>query len=198
MTIRVILTLAITYKWEIQQIDINNAFLNDNLQDEVYMTQPPSFVSKDKHLICKLTKALYGFQQAPRAWYEKLTQALIQLSFTSSKCDNSIFLYCEQGISLYVLVYVNDILITGSHTSLIHDLINKLHNKFALKRLGRPNYFMGIEVKSCSNSSLLLTQTKYVRDLLVRDKMVDANGVLTPMLSTCKRRKHDSSPLDDA
>lgn len=96
ITIRVILTLAITYKWDIQQIDINNAFLNGTLHDEVYMVQPFRFESKDKNMVRKLNKATYGLKQALRAWYEKLTQALIHFGFYSSKCDHSLFIYYKQ------------------------------------------------------------------------------------------------------
>ena len=71
-TIKVILTLAITHKWEIQQININNAFLNGALQEEIYMQQPPGFENENKNLVCKLNRALYGLKQAPRSWYEKL------------------------------------------------------------------------------------------------------------------------------
>lgn len=65
-TIRVILNLAITHKWELQHVDINNAFLNGTLQEEVYMVQPHGFISSDKTLVCKLHKALYSVKQAPR------------------------------------------------------------------------------------------------------------------------------------
>lgn len=147
--------------------------------------------------MCKLNKAIYGLKQAPRSWYEKLTQSLLQFGFTSSKCDNSLFFYCKQGIFTYALIYVDDIHITGSISALIHDLINKLHNAFALKKLGQPSYFIGIEVKFCSNGSLLLTQSKYIKDLLAKVKMNNANGVPTPMLSTFKQSNHGTNHFSD-
>lgn len=76
-TIRIIETLVVTFKWETQQIDINNAFLNGDLQEEVYMHQPPGFVGNNATLFCKLKKAIYGLKQAHRAWYEKLHRALL-------------------------------------------------------------------------------------------------------------------------
>jgi histone deacetylase 1/2 len=90
ITIRIILTLAVTFKWQLQQIDINNAFLNGILQEEVYMTQPSGFEASDKSLVCKLHKSLYGLKQAPRAWYERLTQTLLNMGFVKSRCDPSL------------------------------------------------------------------------------------------------------------
>lgn len=161
------------------------------------MTQPLRFVSTDQSLLCKLNKDIYGLKQSPRAWYEKLHQALFQFGFTTSRCDNSLFVYNKQGISLYAFAYVDDILITGSNFSLILDLINKLHIAFDLEKTWRPSYFLGVEVRFCSNRALFITQSKYIQDLLARDKMRNANLVPTPMLSTCKLNKHGTNNLSN-
>jgi len=89
ITIQSILTLVVTHHWSIQNIDINNAFLNDTLHEDVYMTQPPSFESVDSAIVCKLHKSIYGLKQVPRAWYEKLTTTLIGFGFQQSKYDPS-------------------------------------------------------------------------------------------------------------
>lgn len=197
-TIRIILILALTYKWDIQQIDVNNAFLNGNLQEEVYMMQPQGFESFDKAMVCKLNKALYGLKQAPRAWYEWLTQALLLFGFKASKCDPSLFVYNHNGITLYALVYVDDILITGSSSKLVADLISKLNSNFALKHLGKPDYFLEIEVKYLDNGSIILTQTKYICDLLHKATMADCNSISTPMVHVCKLSRHGTDSLPDA
>jgi histone deacetylase 1/2 len=157
VTIRVILTLALSFRWDIQQIDVNNAFLNGILQEEVYMSQPPGFNNTDKTLVCKLHKALYGLKQAPRAWYDRLTHALVSFGFHPSKCDPSLFVYKHKGVTMYVLVYVDDILLTGSSTPILHDLITKLHAQFALKHMGKPDYFLGIEVRYLPSGNILGT-----------------------------------------
>lgn len=185
-TIRILLTLMLTHNWQIQQIDINNAFINGKLEEDIYMLQPPGFISNNKNLVCKLHRSLYGLKQAPRAWYDRLKQALFQFGFTASKCDHSLFIYNRLAIQLYVLVYVDDILITGSHSALIHDLISKLQTQFALKHLGQPEYFLGIQVKYLKNGSLLLTQSKYISDLLERANMTGCSSMNTPMMSTEK------------
>ncbi|MCI27024.1 retrovirus-related Pol polyprotein from transposon TNT 1-94, partial [Trifolium medium] len=112
VTIRIILTIAITHHWSIQQLDVNNAFLNGILDEEVYMTQPQGFDNGNPSQVCKLNKALYGLKQAPRQWFERLQTTLLQLGFKSSKCDPSLFTFTNQGSTLYLLVYVDDIIIT--------------------------------------------------------------------------------------
>lgn len=162
VTIRIILTLALTYGWFIQQIDINNAFFNGLLQEEIYMMQPPGFATSNKSLVCKLNRALYGLKQTPRAWYERLNGALIQFGFKSSRCDPSLFTYASGSNLVYALVYVDDIILTGSSPSIISDLINKLNAKFALKQVGELDYFLGIEVKHTAKGTLVLSQAKYI------------------------------------
>ncbi|PNX93258.1 histone deacetylase, partial [Trifolium pratense] len=197
VTVRIILTLAVTYKWSVKQIDINNAFLNGLLQEEVYMTQPTGFESSDKSLVCKLHKSLYGLKQAPRAWYERLTQTLVQMGFSASKCDPSLLVHHQQGACTYVLIYVDDILITGSSSQLIEDLIHKLNIQFALKQLGEIDYFLGIEVHHMSSGALLLNQSKYIKDLLVKTNMDNCKPIGSPMVSTCRLSKFGTDALSD-
>ena len=89
ITIRLILTLAITNQWDLAQLDVNNAFLNGLLNETVYMSQPLGFQQSDSSLVCKLNKALYGFKQIPRQWFERLQSTLLQSGFVASKCYNN-------------------------------------------------------------------------------------------------------------
>lgn len=134
VTLRIILTIDITNQWPLQQLDVNNAFLIGYLTEEVYMTQPPSFEQDYPSLVCKLNKALYGLKQAPRAWFERLKAALVNLGFHSSKCDPSLFTLHAQRQNTFILVYVDDIIITRSSKSLIKQLVQKLNSDFSLKR----------------------------------------------------------------
>jgi histone deacetylase 1/2 len=196
VTIRIMLTLALTYGWTLKQIDVNNAFLNGFLQEEVYMDQPPGFQNTNKALVCKLHKALYGLKQAPRAWFERLHKALLSLQFKPSKCDPSLFVYSASNEVVYVLVYVDDIILTGNSSTLIQRFITQLDQQFSLKQLGTLNYFLGIEV-SPFEGGLLLTQQKYIRDLLSKVKMLDCKPISTPMVSTSRLSKSHGIPFND-
>lgn len=130
------------------------------------MNQPHGFADRDTTLVCKLNRVIYGLKSAPRVWYDKLHHALIQFGFVASKCDHSLLVYNHQGVTLYALVYVYDILIIGTTLTLVHDLITKLHVKFSLKQLRIPKYFIGIEVNYYKNGSILLDLTHTTQKIL--------------------------------
>ena len=197
ITIRIILSLAVTKKWHIHQLDVNNAFLNGALEEEVYMAQPPGFENSDKSMVCKLTKALYGLKQAPRAWFDKLKTALIKFGFKASCCDPSLFTLLTSHGCIYILVYVDDIIITGSSLDQIQQLTTKLNTEFSLKQLGTLDYFLGVQVKHLQDGSLFLSQSKYFGDLLERANMGEAKGIATPMTSGLKLSKHGSNYFQD-
>ena len=119
LTIRLVLHLAVTNSWRIKQLDVNDAFLQGTLTDKVYVTQPPGFEDPDRpHHVCRLRKALYGLKQAPRAWYQELKTFLCQMGCHNSAADTFVFIYINNTDILYILVYVDDIIITGSSSTL--------------------------------------------------------------------------------
>jgi hypothetical protein len=171
-TIRLVFALAVQFDWEIKQLNVSNAFLHGLLNEEVYMEQPLGFV----HLlypdhVCKLHKSLYGLKQTPRAWYTRLSQALLDIGFTSSQVDPSLFTYHAGPIHVFLLVYVNDIILTGNHSATITVIINKLQADFAMKDLGSLTYFLGIQATRDS-TGLHLRQSKYILDHLERTQMI--------------------------
>ncbi|CAN1321975.1 Retrovirus-related Pol polyprotein from transposon RE1 [Linum perenne] len=143
------------------------------------MVQPPGFVdpSRPNH-VCRLNKSLYGLKQAPRAWFSCLRDALVQLRFEGSKTDTSLF-YLSNPTPVLVLVYVDDIIITGASSVQVQNIIQELAGRFKLKDLGRLSYFLGIEV-SQSTTCMHLTQTKYMKELLKKAGLHDSNPVATP------------------
>uniref|UniRef100_A0A2N9J9Y4 Integrase catalytic domain-containing protein n=1 Tax=Fagus sylvatica TaxID=28930 RepID=A0A2N9J9Y4_FAGSY len=197
-TIRVLLALAVHYDWSIHQLDVSNAFLHGSLLEEVFMEQPRGFVDalRPNH-VCRLHKALYGLKQAPRAWFTRLRQSLVHLGFKESLVDASLFTFHHSDIHLYVLVYVDDILVTGTHSSHISTLIRTLQQEFPLKDLGALSYFLGIHVVR-NSQGLHLSQSKYIVELLHRAHMIGAKPCSTPTASSSKLSLHDGVSLSEA
>lgn len=155
-TIRLILSIAVSRGWSLRQLDVQNAFLHGILEEEVYMKQPPRYVDKERQgWVCKLDKALYGLKQAPHAWYARLCGKLQALGFVPSKGDTSLFYYQKGKITMYVLVYVDDIIVASSSKEATDALLRDLEHDFALKDLGNLHYFLGIEVKKSQDGLIL-------------------------------------------
>ena len=122
--VRIVLSIAMSLGWIMQQIDVQNAFLHGHLFEDVYLSQPLGFTHPQyPHHVCKLTKALYGLKQAPRAWFSWLPGHLLALGFRSSKSNLSLFIYYHQRVAIFFLIYVDDIIIIGSSPSTIFALI---------------------------------------------------------------------------
>lgn len=161
------------------------------------MHQPFGYVHPNfPNHVCRLHKALYGLKQAPRAWYHRLQEHLQSLGFVNSTSDTSLFI-CRQGLAtLFLLVYVDDILITGSGLKAISQLIQKLSHKFAIKDLEELSYFLGIQVHKVAEG-LLLSQSQYIYNLLQHTKMIDAKPVSSPMSASQKLSLLSSAPYSN-
>lgn len=122
--------------WDLKQLDIKNAFLYGDLQDDVYMKQPQELVDHNyPHHVCKLRKSLYGLKQAPRAWNSKFTSYLLAIGFHSSLSDTSLFIRKDGSHIVILLLYVDDIIITGSNNLKINHVVQELFEVFDLKDL---------------------------------------------------------------
>jgi hypothetical protein len=196
-TIRLVLALAVHFHWVVHQLDISNAFLHGYLEEEVLMEQPKGFEDPafPDH-VCRLHKSLYGLKQAPRAWFMRLSQALLELGFTSSAVDSSLFMFHLHSIHVFVLIYVDDILVCSNSPSAISGLISHLQCEFAVKDLGPLSYFLGIQATRTHNA-LYLTQTKYITDLLRRTHMDGAKPASTPCTTAGKLSRFDGDPLNE-
>lgn len=144
-TVRVILSLAVNLDWPLRQFDVKNAFLHGDLIEEVYMDPPPGFTPKEAK-VCKLKKALYGLKQSPRAWFGRLSYSMKEYGFKQALADHTLF-YKRDGDDITLLiVYVDDMIVTGSNISEIEKLQCRLAKEFEMKDLGALKYFLGIEV----------------------------------------------------
>lgn len=182
--IRLVLSIAVSRRWCLRQLDVQNVFLHGVLQEEVYMYQPPGYEDKSRpNLVCKLDKALYGLKPAPRAWYARLCNKLESLGFLPSKADMSLFYYNKGKHTM--VVYVDDIIVASSSQEATNALLYDLEKEFALKDLGDLHYFLRIEVKKHADG-LVLMQERYAADVVKRAGMSLSKPIGTPLSSTEK------------
>ncbi|GKB74092.1 ribonuclease H-like domain-containing protein, partial [Tanacetum coccineum] len=145
VTVRCLLNIVVSMSWHVFQLDVNNAFLYGDLEETVYMKPPEGYFPSDNK-VCMLKKSLYGLKQAPRQWNANLTSTLIENGFSQSKYDYSLYTKYDKGVFLALLVYVDDIIITGNSVSKIKKFKVYLKSKSMIKDLGKLKYFFGIEV----------------------------------------------------
>lgn len=180
-TVRVLIALAASNKWEIHHLDVKTAFLNGELKEEVFVQQPEGFKIKGSEgKVYKLHRALYGLKQAPRAWNIKLKQTFKELGFVKCSKEPSLFHRRTKKLLLLVAFYVDDLLITGTDLADIQEFKREMASKFEMSDLGRLNYYLGIEVIQ-SKGGVVLKQERYARKILEEVGMGECNAVHVPM-----------------
>lgn len=180
MTVRTLLEVAVATNWEVDQMDVHNAFLYGDLEEEVYMKMPPGFSASDPNKVCRLRKSLYGLKQTPRCWFAKLTNALKKAGFKQSYSDYSLFTYIKGGKILQVLIYVDDLVIVGNDKDMVARFKAHLSKCFKMKDLGKLKYFLGIEIARGAEG-MFLSQQKYVLDIVSEAGLLGGKPVATPM-----------------
>uniref|UniRef100_A0A2N9HQG6 Integrase catalytic domain-containing protein n=1 Tax=Fagus sylvatica TaxID=28930 RepID=A0A2N9HQG6_FAGSY len=195
-SVRSLLAIAAVHQWPLFQMDVKNAFLNGDLTEEVYMQAPPGY-SDCPDKVCLLRRALYGLKQAPRAWFAKFSSIVHQFGFSSSSHDTALFIRRSDKGMILLLLYVDDMIITGDDHSGISDFKLFLHQQFEMKDLGHLSYFLGLEVSSDS-TGYYLSQAKYASDLLSRAGLTDTKVVSTPLEMNARLTPLDGTPLRDA
>ena len=129
-------------------MDVKKTFLHGDLEEEIYMKQPKVFVVKGKkELVCKLNKSLYGLKQSPRMWYQKFDTFIRGFGFTKIKADHYVYFKLIDDRVIYLVLYVDDMLLVGNDKEIIQDLKTQLSSKFDMKDLGAANYILGMELK---------------------------------------------------
>jgi hypothetical protein len=183
-TIQSVLSIVVSRSWSIHQLDVKNAFLHGHLEETVYYQQPPGFIDPSApDSVCLLRKSLYG--QAPRAWYQCFASYLVNLGFTASASDVSLFVYKNGSQLAYLLLYINDIIITASSSELLHSITARLRLEFAMTDLGEISYFLGISVTR-SAVGLHLSQRQYAVDPLKCAGMAKCHATTTPVDTRAK------------
>ena len=183
-TINILLSIAANLDWSLHQLDIKNAFLNGDLEEEVYM-EVPEGVKAPNNTVCRLKKSLYGLKQSPRAWFDRFSRVLKKMTFVQGQADHTLFTKHNGEKVTILIVYVDDIVITGNDESSIAQLKQALASEFQVKDLGQMRYFLGMEITR-SRKGINVSHRKYTLDLLHETGMLGAKPEETPMDDKCK------------
>ncbi|GJY79920.1 zinc finger, CCHC-type containing protein [Tanacetum coccineum] len=197
-TVRLILALAAYHGWQVHHLDVKSAFLHGDLKEEVYVTQPEGFVQQgNSGKVYKLTKALYGLRQAPRAWNVKLDQTLKSLDFKKCNLEQAVYTKRNKTSTLIVGVYVDDLIITGTPRKELEVFKSQMEEKFEMSDLGLLAYYLGIEVTQ-TGGEITIKQTGYINKILKETSMTDSNDTKIPMDPGTKLVKAEDGNSVDA
>lgn len=198
-TIRSILAIAAIKGWKVFQLDVKSAFLHGELCEEVYIDQPPGYVTKgEEGKVYRLYKALYGLKQAPRAWYSKIETYFSKAGFLKCPYEHTLFTKIKDGNNILIVsLYVDDLIYTGNDSKMFEEFKMSMKNNFDMTDLGKMKYFLGIEVYQ-SNKGIFICQQKYAREILQRFSMQDSKEVGNPIVPGTKLSKDEEGEIVDA
>lgn len=195
---RIIMALVAHFDLFLHQMDVKTAFLNGDLSEEIFMLQPEGFIEEgSEHLVCKLNKSIYGLKQASRQWYLKFDKIITSNGFVENRLDECIYLKFSGSKFIFLVLYVDDILLASSDESLLHETKNFLSMNFEMKDLGEASYVLGIEIHRDRENGLLgLSQKAYIEKVLKKFNMLQSNGAEVPVSKGDKLSKEDCPKND--
>ena len=198
-SIRIILAIAAYFDYEIWQMDVKTAFLNGNLTEDVYMTQPEGFVDpKKSSMVCKLQRSIYGLRQASRNWNIRFNEAVKEFGFIKNDCDHCVFKKVSGSSVAFLILYVDDILLIGNDVQMLESVKDSLKNSFSMKDLGEAAYILGIKIyRDRSRRIIGLSQSAYIDMVLKRFNMQDAKKGFLPMSHGISLSKTQSPTTPD-
>lgn len=197
-TIRLLITQAAQFGWQIFQMDVKSAFLNGVLEEEVYLEQPPGYMKAgDKNKVLKLKKALYGLKQAPRAWNTRINAYFKENGFEQCPFEHALYVKKKQEGLLFVALYVDDLIFMGNNNDMIEEFKVAMTQEFEMTDLGMMRYFLGLEIQQ-GKKGIFVSQEGYAKDILKKSKMADCNPISTPMEPGAKLSKYDGGDRVDA
>jgi len=191
-----LIAIAAAKDWYLDQLDVNNAFLHGELNEEVYMCLPQGLYTEKPNQVCRLMKSLYGLKQASRQWYAKLTNFLHSIGFIQSAFDHSLFSKKTASSFTVLLVYVDDILLAGKDHEHINEVKQILNSSFKIKDIGQLSFFLGFEV-SRTKEGIHMNQRKYALDILANRGMLAAKPCFTPMVKDIKLMFEQNDPIQE-
>ncbi|KAL2235828.1 UNVERIFIED_CONTAM: Retrovirus-related Pol polyprotein from transposon TNT 1-94 [Sesamum indicum] len=182
-TVRILLALVAHFDWELKQMDVKTAFLHGNLDEQIYMSQPHGFVDKKnpKH-VCLLKRSLYGLKQSPRQWNKKFDQFMHSLDLKNSAYDPCLYFKHENNVPLFLVLYVDDMLIASPSLDMIKNLQHHLCKNFEMKDLGNAKKILGMNIeRSRTKSTIFLNQTSYIQSILEKFSMENSKPSSVPL-----------------
>ena len=184
-SLRLLLALAVLEDWEIHQMDVKSAFLNGLLDEEIFMEQPQGFVDPSQSdRVCLLKKALYGLKQASRAWNLQFHGVLAELGFTRMHSDAGVYHRHDDGGTVIIILYVDDITILSDSREAVVNIKSILSSRYEMTDLGEIESYLGIRIaRDRSIRRLDIDQSRYVDEIVDRFGMGDANPARTPLPS---------------
>lgn len=195
-TLKILLSYCCQMGLGIEQMDVETAFLNGKVKSEVYVKQPKGY-NDNTNKICKLLKALYGLKESPRAWYECLDTFLVSLGFERSNNDSCLYTLRNEKDTIYLLIFVDDLLICGKDAKEIKGIKVLLSERFKMKDLGRIKEYLGITIDYESDKNeIKLNQTKYIESLIKKYNLENSKLYNTPMEVNLKIEKSDYCERD--
>ena len=198
-SIRTLISLAVEKKMLIHQMDVVTAFLNGNLEEEIYMRQPEGYIEAgQEHLVCKLKKSLYGLKQSPRCWNTAFKDFMQEIGYVQSVADPCVFIKKANTLSV-VAVYVDDLILLAETEEDMRSLKSKLCARFKMKDIGRLHYCLGITVVHDDDRNCLwIHQRQYIQNIIDKYGLSEGKTVCTPMDANVKLWKDDgvSKPVD--
>ncbi|KAI3759537.1 hypothetical protein L6452_07424 [Arctium lappa] len=184
--IRIFLAFVAHRGFKLYQMDVKSAFLNRQIQEEVYVQQPPGFEnSKYPSHVYFLDKALYGLKQAPRAWYDRLSNFLLANGFERGTTDTTLFYKKRKCEILLVQIYVDDIIFGSTNDLYCKKFESLMKSEFEMSMMGEITFFLGLQVKQ-TTEGIFINQSKYVSDILKKYKLSDSSPIKTPMATGSK------------
>ncbi|KAG8490319.1 hypothetical protein CXB51_016103 [Gossypium anomalum] len=199
-SIRALLGIVAMHDLELEQLDVKTAFLHGELEEDIYMQQPEGFtVSEKEDYVCLLKKSLYGLKQSPRQWYKRFDSFMTSHDFKRSSFDSCVyFKKNNDGSFMYLLLYVDDMLIAAKDKGEIRKVKGQLSEEFEMKDLGPAKKILGMEIlRDRKTSKLYLSQKGYIEKLLCRFNMRSAKPVSTPLAAHFRLSSALSPQSDD-
>ena len=188
-TLKILLSYCCVNNLFINQMDVETAFLNGKVKSEVYIYEPQGYETGENK-VCKLQKALYGLRESPKAWYETFDNFIQKQNFVRSKYDNCLYKYNTNNDSIYIMIFVDDLLICSKNPEKINEIKAKLMKQFIMKDLGKVKSYIGIDIDYDENKGkMTLSQQKYIESLAVKYGLEKAKLYETPMETNLKLEK---------